>query len=129
MGHPLPRSQPPPRPAPQTRLRSWLALLTPPSNSSKPPQHRCTQWQERHPRASPPAPTATPCAPILLSSLVELEEGSCLPFEPHFLVFAAEGADKALRVITTVHCRAAGPARDHNRGLGAVYPQVSQRCL
>ena len=48
---------------------------------------------------------------------MELEDGSSLPFEPHFLVFAAEGADKALRVVTTVHFRAAGHTRDHYRGV------------
>ena len=30
-------------------------------------------------------------------------------------MFAAEGADKALRMVTTVHFRAAGHTRDHNR--------------
>src|SRR5829696_5440550 len=40
-----------------------------------------------------------------------------LPFEPHFLVFAAEGADKALRVVTAIHYRAAGHTRDHYRGV------------
>src|SRR5215204_521163 len=42
---------------------------------------------------------------------------SRLPFEPHFLVLAAEGADKALRVITAIHYRAAGHTRDHDRGV------------
>jgi hypothetical protein len=33
------------------------------------------------------------------------------------LVFAAEGTDEALRMVTAIHHRAAGHARDHNRGV------------
>ena len=38
-----------------------------------------------------------------------------LPFEPHFLVFAAEGTDEALRIVTAIHYRATRHARDHYR--------------
>ena len=38
-----------------------------------------------------------------------------LPFEPHFLVFAAEGTDEPLRMVTAIHYRATRHARDHYR--------------